>query len=444
MAKKKLTDLGVEALKKSGARYDVMDAHTPGFGVRVGTSGKKTFILYTRYPGSSAPTRRELGEYPVMSLAEARDKAHEWHKLIKKGIDPRDAEERERAEQARKRVNTFEAVGEDYIAYLPSRDRNRHSEQDEREIRRELLDPKRNRWVKKPVSEITDTEIGELIAAIRDRPAPGQAYNALGHVKSIFSWAMWPERRAGYGLKENPTRDMAPKHFGLAKTVRTRVFTDDEIVAYWSATYRMKGPLGPYFRALMLTGQRKDEVSGARRREFDFGGAIWTVPEERFKSGVDHLVPMTQVFAKLIEAMPKHNKGDFVFSFSAGEKAINGFSRAKQALHDAMLAELQRTDEGAELPAWTLHDVRRTVRTRLSGLRVNADVAEMVIGHGKKGLERVYNQHTYADEMRDALMKWEAALRRLRILPKLDRFRAKRMPLEPDEPASNVVVLRAS
>jgi integrase len=440
MAKKKLTDVGVDALRKADARYDVMDSHTPGLGVRVGTSGKKSFILYTRFPGSNAPTRRELGEYPVMSLSEARDKAHEWHKLIKVGVDPKTVEERERQEQARKRVNTFEAVATDYIAYLPSRDRNRHSDQDTREIRRELLDPKRNPWVKKAVADITDTEIGELVASIRDRPAPGQAYNALGHIKSIFTWAMWPERRAGYGLRENPTRDMAPKHFGLAKTVRTRVLTDAEVVAYWNATYKMKGPLGPYFRMLMLTGQRKDEVSGTRRREFDFEAAIWTVPEERFKSGVDHLVPMTQTVTALIEALPKHDKGDFVFSFTAGEKAINGFSRVKQALHDAMLIELRRIDGDAELSHWTLHDVRRTVRTRLSGLRVNADVAEMVIGHGKKGLERVYNQHTYADEMRDALTKWEAALRRLRILPKLDRHRAKATTIAP---VSNVVQLRA-
>ncbi|MBP2444833.1 tyrosine-type recombinase/integrase [Rhizobium leguminosarum] len=444
MAKKKLTDISVEALKKTGSRYDTMDSHTPGFGVRVGTSGKKTFILYTRFPGSSAPTRRELGEYPIMSLAEARDKAHDWQKLIKQGIDPKYAEERDRAEQARKRINTFAAVVGDYLRYLPTRDRNRHSEQDEREIRRELLDDARNPWVKKAVADITDTEIGELIAAIRDRPAPGQAYNALGHVKSIFAWAMWPERRSGYGLRDNPTRDMAPKHFGLSKTVRTRVFSDDEIVAYWNATYRMKGPLGPYFRMLMLTGQRKDEVSGARRREFDASNAIWTVPEERFKSGVDHLVPMTETVATLIAAMPTYSAGDCIFSFTSGAKPINGFSRAKAALHDAMLLEMQRVNDQAELPDWTLHDVRRTVRTRLSGLRVNADVAEMVIGHGKKGLERVYNQHQYADEMRDALTKWESALRRLRMLPKLDRFRAKKMHISRAKPTSNVVVLRAS
>ena len=42
-----------------------------------------------------------------------------------------------------------------------------------------------------------------------------------------------------------------------------------------------------------------------------------------------------------------------------------------------------------------LHDIRRTVRTRLSSLRVSERVAEMVIGHGKKGLARVYDQHEF-------------------------------------------------
>ncbi len=60
---------------------------------------------------------------------------------------------------------------------------------------------------------------------------------------------------------------------------------------------------------------------------------------------------------------------------------------------------------------FVLHDVRRTVRTRLAGLRVPSEVAEMVIGHGKKGLARVYDQHLYVDEMRSALELWAARLR---------------------------------
>jgi len=77
--------------------------------------GQITFALLARYPGSRNPTRRTLGEYPATRLEEAREKAGEWRKLIKRGIDPAIAEERERQAELRKRATTFAAVAEDFI-----------------------------------------------------------------------------------------------------------------------------------------------------------------------------------------------------------------------------------------------------------------------------------------------------------------------------------------
>jgi hypothetical protein len=66
---------------------------------------------------------------------------------------------------------------------------------------------------------------------------------------------------------------------------------------------------------------------------------------------------------------------------------------------------------GAEPKPWRIHDLRRTVRTNLAAMRIPDHIAEMVLGHGKKGLQRVYDQHRYEDEMRQALEKWAARLR---------------------------------
>jgi integrase len=79
----------------------------------------------------------------------------------------------------------------------------------------------------------------------------------------------------------------------------------------------------------------------------------------------------------------------------------------------------------SELPSFVVHDLRRTVRTRLSELRVPEHIAEAVIGHSKRGLARVYNQHRYATEIREALELWNARLRAI---------------VEP--PPANVVALR--
>ena len=70
MAKNRLTDRKLKSLRRKGKRYDVMDTDVPGFGVRVTEIGQRTFILIARYPGSSNPTRRALGEYPALSLTE--------------------------------------------------------------------------------------------------------------------------------------------------------------------------------------------------------------------------------------------------------------------------------------------------------------------------------------------------------------------------------------
>jgi integrase len=118
----------------------------------------------------------------------------------------------------------------------------------------------------------------------------------------------------------------------------------------------------------------------------------------------------------LIRDLPKfegEDAGECLFSTTNGKKAINGFSRAKSALDEAMLKKLRETNPDATLPDWVFHDVRRTVRTRLSGLRVNSEIAEMVIGHGKTGIERVYNHHEYESEMREALERWAAALKQI-------------------------------
>jgi len=85
MSKIRLTDRKLKSLRPSGARYAVMDAEVAGFGVRVSDTGARTFILRTRYPGQENAAFRALGEYPVMCLEEAREKAREWRKLVGRG-----------------------------------------------------------------------------------------------------------------------------------------------------------------------------------------------------------------------------------------------------------------------------------------------------------------------------------------------------------------------
>ena len=99
----------------------------------------------------------------------------------------------------------------------------------------------------------------------------------------------------------------------------------------------------------------------------------------------------------ILEAMPRF-RGDCVFSTTAGAKPCSGFSKPK------------RYSTGMPGSDWRLHDLRRTVRTGLAALKIPDVTAEMVIGHGRRGIGRVYDLHQYQSEMREALnLKSEAA-----------------------------------
>jgi integrase len=161
---------------------------------------------------------------------------------------------------------------------------------------------------------------------------------------------------------------------------------------------------------LLLTGQRRAEVARAHWSELDVDAKLWTIPPERFKSDSTHLVPLTADVLGLLCVLPRFKTGEYLFTIGRGIPA-NNFSRAKQALDRLMIEELRKTDPNAKLTPFVLHDLRRTMRTRLSSLRVADTVAEMVIGHGRKGLQRVYDQHKFIDEMREALEAWNARVR---------------------------------
>ena len=399
MAKRTLNDRILKALKPApaGKRYELMDAIVPGFGVRVTESGQRTFILVARYPGSKNPTRRALAEYGALSLDKARQKARDWLELIRKGTDPSRAEEENRQASLRLQANTFAAVAEDFIRdKLPTERKGREVERD---IRREFL----ARWDRLAITQVTEGHVREVVKAAKDRGSPYQAHNLLTTARRLFSWAI--DQRA-YGLENSPCDRLKPKAIIGKKKSRTRILNNDELRALWSATEGLGYPYGALFQILALTGQRKSEVAEARWSEFDLAAKVWVIPAERMKADAAHLVPLSDEVIAILKSLPRFTRGDHLFSTDFGVKPVNGFSKGKVRLDKAMAAELGRLDP------FVLHDIRRSVRTRLSDpeLKVPEIVRELVIAHTKPGLHKVYDLHAYRDEKRDALTAWAGKL----------------------------------
>lgn len=395
MTRTNLSDRTLKALKPAppGSRYDKRDEQVPGLIVRVTDKGTRTFMLQARFTSAAGPVRRSLGIYPELSLEKARIKARAWRTMLKEGVDPAQAEAAQRLAQQRMAANTFAAVADAFVAEITRRGQ-RKAREVERDLQREFV----SRWGKQPVTSITALDVKSVIDAAKARDAPYQAHNLLGTVRRLFDWAI---DQGTYGLETSPCDRLRPKSLIGKKKPRQRVLSDSELRAFWRATAEIDYPYGPLFRLLLLTVLRKNEVAEAVWSEFDLAKRLWAIPAPRMKAEFPHLVLLPPAAFELISGLPRFNSGPHIFTTTGGRKPVNGFSKAKVRL-DALMRR-----DCPDLQPWIIHDLRRTGRTHLSGFpSVTYNVAELVIAHARKGLDRVYDQYAYLDEKRRALELW--------------------------------------
>lgn len=419
MPKVKLTTRYVESIVSPEKGFVLhYDTKVAGLAVCATASGGRTWVLYTRYPRPTGmvPMRRALGAAPrpgvvvanQLSVEAARRKAEKWIGLVAEGIDPLRQLREEREKAKADRDLTFGTLVETYITRHVSE--HRRAKATEREIRRDLLP----HWKRKVVTEITKQHVVDLIDGIVDRGARRQAHNAFSHARAFFNWCI------GRGVMEtSPCDRLKPAKLIGPKNVRQRILTDEELFACWRAAGRLGPVYGAAIRMLILTGQRRTEIAEARWHEIDFERRCLVVPPERFKSNAHHTVWLSAEALAILRSLPRGERGAFVFSTTDGRRPISGFSKAKARLDRHMLRTLKalarrrgENPKAVRFERMVLHDLRRTFRSGLSRLRVRTEVAERVIGHGPRNpLERTYDQHDYAEEMREAMEAWAEHLR---------------------------------
>jgi integrase len=449
MAAKALSDRTIKALKPRSRAYIRPDGIAPGFGVRVMPSGHKTFVLVSRFPGSRNPVPRALGAYGALTLAEARVKARDWLEMIATGRDPTREKERQRDENSRRLVNTFAAVVEDYVR-LEVIGHNHHEPRQRkgREVARDLRRVFVPLWGNRPISDISRHDVLAAIEAVRDHgtdhllarrgiqptkhrgfkrqrvsgkspPAPVQARNLLGYLNRLFSWAI---ERGTYGLESSPCDHLRTTRIVGNKRSSDRILTNDELFALQRAIKRFPYPYGPAYQLLLLSGLRLNEVADATWPEIDAASKLWTIPASRMKGkngrARPHVVPLTAEMMALLEILPRFEQGDHLFSTTLGAKPVWISDKIKKQLDRRMLgtlralARMRASDpHKVKLDPWVNHDLRRTLRSRLSMLRVQPEVAEAVLAHVRPGIKGVYDRYDFLDERRAALELWATHLK---------------------------------
>jgi integrase len=459
-ARRRLTATFIEGLPPAppGRQIDVMDTEVAKLAVRISDRGRKSFVLYTRFPGSSAPTRRRLGDPQIMSVADARARARQWLALIADGKDPSEEADKARQQEADRKAVTFESVAWEFLKRqvigaaefdrLSALAREQHPDRPladalaltirdprnrarprmrkapvyTKQIARELIAP----WGKKPITDIRRADVLDMLDGLVERGSPYSAHNVLGLARRLFNWAIV---RGAYGIEHSPCDRLKPKDaIGSAKLSRNRVLTDAEIATFWRAAGALGYPWGPCFQLLLLLGQRRSEIAEARWSEIDLANKLWTIPAERMKTGLAHTVPLPDDAVAILQSLPRFKSGDHVFSSITGHGGgafgrfpITGFGKAKDRLDAAIKQTLP------DLKPFVTHDLRRTMRTRLSGLPIEDVVREAMIAHTRKGIAAIYDLHRYDDEKRNGFALWAARLRSI-VAP----------------PPDNVVALKAA
>jgi Arm DNA-binding domain len=223
----RLTQIGIKRLQvPEKDRLEVWDTLLPSFGVRVTTSGQKTFMVMYRAHG--VQRRQTLGGFPAVTLAAARRMARRIFAQVAEGRDP-SIEKRERREGGK--ADSFRAVADEYVERYAKRHK-RSWRQDKRLIDRELLP----RWGTRRIGEISKADVLKLLDATADR-APILANRLLALIRKLYTWS----QDRGY-IEMNPCAGIkAPSK----ERARERVLTDDELRKLWPAFETMGYPSIP-------------------------------------------------------------------------------------------------------------------------------------------------------------------------------------------------------
>jgi len=384
MTRRTLTAETIGRIKPATARREIADSMVPGLRLVIQPGGARSFAVRTRVGGKTV--KLTLGPWPLIDLAKARELARDKLRAVHGGIDPRQAD-REAAEAAQRMVAV---VCEDWLR------RDQADNRDVATVRRIMAREVLPHIGDMQIDAVRKRDLIKVIDRVVDR-APVRANRVLAHIKRLFRWA------AARDLIEiNPAANIEKP---TTERARDRVLADGELVAVWQAAERVGGAYGAGVRLLMLTGARLAEIFEAKWSEIE--GDALRIPAERSKSKEGRAIWLSPPAREIIDALPRYAGSDWLLT-ATGRHPFRAYGTSKIRL------DKELSNEG--LPAWRVHDLRRTSATALQRLGVRLETIETVLGHisgSRAGIVGTYQRHRFEPEAAEALRRWGDHLRRL-------------------------------
>lgn len=355
----------------------IFDEALAGFGIRKFESGKVSFFV--KFNVGAQQRRMSLGSATPNRLKDARSEAEKILAQAKLGNDAQ-------AEKNKKKKPTT-SLGGLIPRFLAARESDVAAKYHGEMTRylTEYWSPLHDYAVK----AIERHDVVAVLDDIADERGKQTADHAKVALSSFFAWAI--ERGA---VDTSPMLHIKRRSNGAG---RDRVLSEHELAEVWHAVDDM-GDYGAIVRLLIVSGQRRAEIADLTWPEIDFARKQIELPATRTKNKRAHIVPLSEPALDILDAVPQRAR-DFLFG-EGRSMGFQGWSKAKVRLDTRL----------ADIPAWTLHDIRRSVVTALNENGIaEPHIIEAVVNHvsgHRGGVAGVYNRSAYREQKRDALECW--------------------------------------
>jgi integrase len=379
-----LTDTALRALKPRDRIYTVSDGR--GLYVEVFPTGG--IVWRYRYRLNGKQEKLTLGKYPDLTLKNARGKRDEAARAAAIGASP--AREKQAAKDADEQLTTVADFAERYFRDLILKDRK------DATMPRRYLDKSVLPHIGgKALKDVTTDDVRNIIWLKKEQGFDAAAGQIRGLLKRLFDYAM----TCGL-VQANPVLALPMRHVHKAKA-RERALSEQEIGVFLRAAYNsnIRRQFKLALHITLLTMVRKSELLLARWEHVDLDAAEWQIPAEHSKTGKPHIVYLSTQVVAMFKELSRLASGS--------ELVLPGRSSLTQPFaHNAINQALKVALQNQEVPAFTIHDLRRTASTLLHEKGWPSDVVEKALNHTIGGVRGVYNRAEYAAQRRQMLQQW--------------------------------------
>ena len=384
-----LTDARIRTTKPGAKPVKLADGG--GLYLEVRPSGKKLWRY--RYRIAEKENLFAIGEYPEISLADARTEHDKARSLVKQGLHPSHQRQAERLSTQLANANTFEAVATEWISKKAGHWTPYYKRQVENFLGADVFP-----YVGKlPIRNVTAAHLLEIIRRIDDRGASTVALLVRQWSSAIFRYAVATLRAdsdPAAALRGAIHRPKVKHHKPLTKgQIKDFSAALDKYGGYRTTVIAL--------RLLLLTFVRTGELRKAHWSEFDLSNAEWRIPPERMKMRESHIVPLSKQAVDLLKELQTYTGGRGLL--------LPNYRRPKECMTPTTVNRaLERMGfNGKDGIGFSAHGFRATASTLLNEMGYRSDVIERQLAHAERDKVRAsYNHAEYMDERKAMMQEW--------------------------------------